>query len=126
MDESSGYEPLHPEVLTWAALLGRWVSFAEASVALPDEGEPGLLKASVVDVITLQAVCCALGELEELNAEQRALGRDRAGVLVERHAGALRRKWVGADMPGALVELMEEAELAVRAARDGGLGLGAG
>ncbi|MEM6551879.1 MAG: hypothetical protein AAF750_07105 [Planctomycetota bacterium] len=120
MDESGTFEPLHPEVLTWAALLGRWVEFAEASVALPTEGEPGLLKASVVDVITLQAVCCALGELGELGLEERALGRDRAGVLVERHAGVLRRRWSGAAMPEALVELVEEAEAAVAEARGGG------
>ncbi|MEM6393130.1 MAG: hypothetical protein AAF797_10190 [Planctomycetota bacterium] len=121
MDKPDVVEPLHPEALTWAALLGRWVSFAEASVALPPEGEAGLLRESVVDVITLQAVCCALGELDELSEEQRALGRDRAGVLVERHAGALRRRWAGAEMPEALTELVDEAERAVRSARGHGL-----
>jgi hypothetical protein len=32
-------QPLHPDALTWAGLLGQWLDFARASVALPDDAE---------------------------------------------------------------------------------------
>lgn len=108
----AGYEPLHPEGLTWAVLLGRWVDFARASLVLPDDGEGRRVKASVSDIIMLQAVWFALREVEGLSPEQRALGVDRAGLLIERHAGALRRRWGDREMPEALTELIAEAESA--------------
>ena len=123
--DAAEFEPLHPERLTWAVMLGRWVEFAKAAVALPGdevgsvEGgkEGGRWRASVPDVVGLQAVWFALQDLDELAVDERALGLDRAGVLIERHAGALRSRWGGGDeMPEALAELIEEAEAALAAA----------
>ena len=74
-----------PQALTWAAMLGRWVDFARSSVALPDDAEGRKLKASVPDLIQLQAVWFALQHLDDLPPDERALGRDRAGVLITRH-----------------------------------------
>lgn len=113
-DHAAPPEPLHPERLTWAVLLGRWVDFARTALALPDaEGEEaGRVRASVADIIALQAVCFAMRQLDELDHEQRSLGIDRAGVLVERHGGAIRRRWATDAMPEALAELLHEARAA--------------
>ena len=122
--EPAEFEPLHPERLTWAVMLGRWVEFAKAAVALPGdemggvEGgkEGGRWRAAVPDVVGLQAVWFALGQMDELTEDERALGLDRAGVLIERHAGALRARWGGGKLPEALAELIDEAEAALAAA----------
>lgn len=102
-----------PQALTWAAMLGRWVDFARASVALPDDAGGRKLKASVPDLIQLQAVWFALQHLDELPPDERALGRDRAGVLIERHAGALRERFTDEGVPAGMAELIDEVRAAL-------------
>jgi hypothetical protein len=102
-------EPLHPEQLTWAALLGKWIDFAQGSLALPNDDAGRKLRASVPDLIMLQAVWFALGEVDELSAGERALGMDRAGVLIERHRAALERTWGQATMPELVREVIDDA-----------------
>jgi hypothetical protein len=102
-------EPLHPEQLTWAALLGKWIDFAQGSLALPNDDAGRKLRASVPDLIMLQAVWFALGEVNELSAGERALGLDRAGVLIERHSAALERTWGQATMPELVREVIHDA-----------------
>ena len=109
-------EPLHPESLTWSVLLGRWVEFARSAVALPDDVEGRRWRAAVPEVINLQAVCFALRHLDELAGPERSLGLDRAGVLIERDAGALRKRWAGEALPAGLIELIDDAEDAWRQA----------
>lgn len=110
MTESKEFQadPLHPQRLTWAALLGRWVDFAKASVALPAVGDSGLLRESIVDIITIQAVWMSLQDFDELAADQRRLGLDRAGILLQKHGASLRHRW-GSHMPAELGELLSEA-----------------
>ena len=79
-----------PRKLTWAALLARWVNFARSAVALPDDAQGRAWKSAVPDIIALQAVTMALGELDQLPTEERALGLDRAQVLIDRHGQNLR------------------------------------
>ena len=101
-------QDLEPDRLTWAVLLARWTDFARSAVALPQDGEAGLVRASVTDVITLQAVWFALGQLEELGDAERALGLDRAGVLIDRHAGAIRKRFGDTPMPEDMVSLLDD------------------
>lgn len=103
--------------LTWAVLLSRWVDFARSAVALPDAGDDGRLKASVTDLIALQAVWFALRQVDELPPEQRALGLDRAEVLIDRHAKALRRRWKGGNLPQACADLIDDATTALSDAK---------
>lgn len=103
-----GPAPLYPDRLTWAVLLGRWVDFARSAVALPSDAEGTKMRESVADIIMLQAVWFALQHLQELTAAERALGVDRAGVLIEKHTSALRERWMGA-MPGGIEELINDA-----------------
>lgn len=100
--------------LTWAALLGRWVEFARSAVALPDDAPGRAVRAAVPDIIGLQAVTMALGEAELLEPDERALGLDRARVLIERHTRNIRTQFADQDVPAMLTELIDDAEQAVR------------
>ncbi|MEM1108275.1 MAG: hypothetical protein AAGH99_06255 [Planctomycetota bacterium] len=113
-------EPLHPEKMTWAVLLGRWVAFAKSALALPKDAEGQRLRDAVPDIINLQAVWFSLSHLDELDADQRALGLDRAEVLIEKHRNALSEAWGEEALPEQLVELIEDAETALRQHRSGG------
>lgn len=101
--------PLHPERLTWAVLLGRWVDFARSALALPEDDPGRRLREAVPDIIMLQAVWFALANLSKLDAAERALGLDRAQVLIDKHANALEEIWRGQTMPAALRELIADA-----------------
>ena len=103
-------EPLEPERLTWAVLLARWTDFARSAVALPEAGEGGLVRQSVTDIITLQAVWFALGQMDELADSERAIGLDRAGVLIARHRGAIEARFGDTPPPEALQSLFDDVE----------------
>ncbi len=103
--------------LTWSALLGQWVEFAQAAVVLPVNGEGGAWKKSVAEVVRLQAVWFALQHVGELPAQERALGVDRAGVLIEASRAMLERHWEALAMPGDLLQMIADAEEALRLAR---------
>jgi len=107
-------EPLEPDRLTWSVLLARWTEFARSAVALPDAGEPGRVRQSITDIITLQAVWFALGQLDELAPDERRLGVDRAGVLIDRHASAIRARFGDQPMPDELAELLSDVSAAYR------------
>ena len=118
------FEPLHPERLTWAVLLGRWVAFAKSAVALPDDAAGRRLRDAVPDLINLQAVWFALGHLDELEADERALGLDKAEVLIDKHVQALERAWADEGLPAEIVELIQDAKAALQKQRGGGDQLG--
>jgi hypothetical protein len=105
--------------VTWAVLLGGWVEFAKGAVALPRDGAGGAMRESVADIIALQAVWFALQHLGELDADERALGIDRAAVLIERHAKAVVERWGGEDLPGELAGLIEDARSALAKSQAG-------
>jgi hypothetical protein len=104
---------LHPDNLTWAALLGRWVQFAQASLSLPADAEGERWRASVPCVINLQAVTFALGDLSELPPDELALGRDRAAVLIDENAAKLGSIWQGQSIPESLIEIERDARAAL-------------
>ena len=101
-------EPLEPDRLTWAVLLARWTDFARSAVALPEAGEPGLVRQSVTDIITLQAVWFSLGQMDELSEAERALGLDRAGVLIQRHRDAIQARFGEQPLPEDLQSLLDD------------------
>ncbi|WP_428386947.1 hypothetical protein [Mucisphaera sp.] len=103
-------EPLPVDGLTWSVLLGEWVAYAQAAVGLPDDSEGGRWRASVPEVIGLQAVWFALGQLDRLAADERALGVDRAGVLIARHRERLVAVWGEEGLPEGMRELLADAE----------------
>jgi hypothetical protein len=110
-------KPLDPDKLTWAVLLARWVEFARSAIALPPTPDGRRLKDSVPDLIMLQAVWFALGHLDGLDARERALGVDRAELLVRRHADALISRFFPGAMPDGVRELIHDAEAALAGAK---------
>lgn len=113
-----GADAPRADIHTWAALLAHWSHAARAVLRLPDTAQGRAMRASIGDVIALQSITLALGDLDRLPPEERALGRDRAGVLVERHTQALRGKWADQPMPEGLTELILDAHAALRRAND--------
>lgn len=102
-------DPADGDKLTWIALLGQWVEFAQSALALPDDVDGRRLQDSVADIIMLQAVWYALRHLEELPRQQRAVGIDRAQLLIDKHAQSLMRRWPNQMMPARLHEIIEDA-----------------
>ena len=94
--------------LTWAVLLGQWLEFAKSALALSDDETGRRLRCSVPDIIMLQAVWFALQHLNKLDAEQLAVGLDRAEVLIEKHQGILRQRFADA-MPTQVRTLIDDA-----------------
>lgn len=108
-DDSDTISNYDPDRLTWAVMLGRWMDFARASLALDDDLPGKAMKATVSDIITLQAVWFALGHLNELDPDQRAIGIDRAAVLIERSARSVEHHWSDAPRPAMIDELLNDA-----------------
>jgi hypothetical protein len=108
-------DPLHTEALTWTTLLGQWMDFAKASLALPDDAHGDRWRASVTPVINLQAVTFALADLARLPDDQRPFGRDRAEVMIRDNAAALESIWRGEPMPDELLEIGDDARAALDA-----------
>jgi len=102
-------EPLDADKLTWAALLARWVEFARSALALPDDDSGRRLRDTVPDIIMLQAVWFALADLGRLQPEQRALGLDRAEILIDKHTAAIHARWANEPLPELLAELIDDA-----------------
>ncbi len=100
--------------LTWAVLLGRWVEFARAAVALPDDAEGRAWKKVVPDIIGLQAVAMALKDADQLEPDQRALGIDRSRVMIERHTEHIHAAFGEGELHPMLVELITDAWSAVK------------
>jgi len=109
---ADGYA-LHPEILTWTALLGRWMEFAASAVALPADAEGERWRESVPAIISLQAVTLALNDLPELPVADRPLARDKADLLVRENVRRIEDLWRGAALPGALAEIIEDARAAL-------------
>lgn len=106
--------------MTWAVLLAQWVEFAQSSAGLPNHGAWGVLREVVPDVIMLQAIIMALGDLSELDPRERALGIDRAAVLIEKHCTSIENRLWPEGIPQVLRELIEEAQSALALAQSTG------
>jgi hypothetical protein len=104
---------LHPETLTWTALLAKWMDFARASVALPDDAEGQRWRDAVPAVINLQAVTFALGDVERLESSDRPHARDKAELLIRENVRRLNEIWRGDTMPASLLETSFDAREAL-------------
>ena len=105
--------------LTWAALLSYWMEFAKASVALPNDAEGRRWKDSIAPIIALQAVTFAVSTVHELPRKERGLGMDRAEILIRENTRRLNAIWRGIPMSTTLLELMDDAQKALRTAEMG-------
>lgn len=115
------YDPSGAHAPTWAALLAHWTEFAQAAKALPVTGEGGRWKSSTAAIIGLQAVTFALADLAKLAADERRLALDRARILIHANAATIHEAWKGEHLPPGLIELINDARAALRAASEAGL-----
>ncbi len=106
--------------LTWAALLAHWTDIARSALALTHDEDGQRWRSVVPDVIALQAVTFATRDLDRLETSERALGLDRAEVLVRKHATNIHTAWKGLDIPPALGELIEQARGSIAEALSSG------
>lgn len=109
---------LQPQGLAWTVLLGRWIDFAKSAVALPDDPASRRLRKSVPDLIILQAVWYALKNLEGLDMPERALGLDRAQMLIDKHAQLLEDCWPPAELPRQVREIILDTRAALHNAQN--------
>lgn len=109
---------LTPEALTWTGLLGQWVQFARASLALPADAHGSCWRQSVPAVINLQAVTFAMAELEKLARDEQALALDKARLLIDANVQTLDRAWSQEIMPASLSEICADAQLAWHSANE--------
>lgn len=114
-------EALQVRELAWSALLGQWIEFAKASVALPEGGEGGRWKRAVPTIIQMQATVCLLRDLGSVAPEDRRWMRDRAELVWRRCATTLAEIWGNEPMPPHLIELESDAVVAQRDALYAGL-----
>jgi hypothetical protein len=109
---------MQPERLTWTALLGRWVQFAQASLALPRDAEGDRWRQSVPSIIALQAVTFALADLDRMAGEERSVAIDKAEILVRDHVRLVERIWSSDAVPMLIRELCQDAGRALQAAEN--------
>ncbi|MAO22660.1 MAG: hypothetical protein CMJ35_07170 [Phycisphaerae bacterium] len=108
--------PSTHDTTTWATLLAGWVHYAQSAVALPDTAEGQRWKDSVAPTIALHAHAMALGEIEKVAPDERALAMDKSELSIKEHAGALNQIWRGEPMPESIGELIQDAKDAWEAA----------
>lgn len=96
--------------LSWAALLARWTELAAAARAWPRDAEGERWSRSVPEIIRLQALTHALGELASLAEAEHSLARDRAAVTLAQAASALDATWRGDPMPDSILAVLDDAQ----------------
>lgn len=104
---------LRPEALTWTALLAKWMDYARATLALPDDADGMRWRSSVAPIITLQAVTFALGDIDPLPADEQALARDKAELLIDRAQHDLATVWNDAGWPDNVRDIVDDARAAL-------------
>jgi hypothetical protein len=88
------------------------VDLAQSALALPSNAAGLKMRASVPDIVMLQAVTFALGELDHMDPNQRSLGLDRAALLIEKHAQQLQSRWPEGSLHPQLHQLITDAQQA--------------
>ncbi|MDE0888018.1 MAG: hypothetical protein OSA40_01030 [Phycisphaerales bacterium] len=116
---------LPTDLVTWTTLLGHWTDLVKAGEGLrraansnPDAAR---WRDSIPEVIRLQAITFALGDLDRLHASDRGLARDRAGIGIEAATNVLDSVWAGLPIPEALTEIAQDASQSLQAAVYAGL-----
>lgn len=110
-----------PHDLTWVMLLGHWTALAKSALALPRDARGDRWRGAIAPIITLQALCQALGELDDLDDDERALGLDKSELLIQSNTTQLHELWRGEPLPELVIELIDDARSAHTTARLGGV-----
>ncbi len=103
--------------MTWQALLGRYIEFAQASLAIPATDSGQRWRSAIPAIITLHAITCALNELHTLPRDEHALAIDRAAYLLDRHNREIQALWQPELPPAGVREIIEDAKASLARAR---------
>jgi len=98
-------------------MLAKWTEFAQASLALPPDHDGPRWKACVAPVISMQAMCAALAELDQLPRSHRPVAIDAAETLLREQLAIVHEAWTGELIPDSILELIEESRQALFDAR---------
>ncbi|RPG19245.1 MAG: hypothetical protein CBB69_005525 [Phycisphaera sp. TMED9] len=116
---------LPTDLVTWTTLLGHWTDLVKAGEGLRRAAESNAdasrWRDSIPEVIRLQAITFALGDLDRLEVPDRGLARDRAGLGIEAAHEVLERIWTGQPFPESLAEIARDAADAINLAVYAGL-----
>jgi hypothetical protein len=112
--------------MSWAGLLAHWTAFAQSSLALPTTGDGARWREAVGPIIALQAVTHALADLDrtavgKAGAGERALGQDRAEIIIAERARELHGLWRGEELPSEVGAIIADARAAIRVCRECGM-----
>lgn len=83
-----------------------WAASTSAVIPSPSSSISARVSASAA---SSSSRYLSVRELDELHPAERALGLDRAGVLIDRHVSAIEAAWEGEVLPAALLDLIGEA-----------------
>ncbi len=104
-------------LLGWSAMLAKWTEFAQASLALPKDHDGPRWKSCVAPIISMQAMCAALAELDQLPRSHRPVAIDAAETLLREQLAIIHEAWSGELIPDSIQELIEESRQAIFDAR---------
>lgn len=102
-------------------LLAKWTKLAQEAVALPDDGDAGRVKRALPAIIGVNAVACAMREIDLLPEGERALGVDKGEVLLRTYAAQIHEQWRGESLHDAVQEMIVDAQRALAEAKDVGV-----
>ena len=100
----------NPEPISWSTLLAGWIQFAQSAVALPKTVEGQRWKDSVAPTIGLHALAMALGEIDQVDPDERPLAMDKSEIGIKDHVAQLNEIWRSEPMPQAIIEMIEDAK----------------
>lgn len=106
---------------TWTILLAKWVALAQASLHLPKTESGERWKAAIPAMINLQAVTHAMGDMDDMEDEERGPAFIKAKVLVQEQASVLHGLWQDEPLPEMLNEILNDANEAIELAQHTGL-----
>jgi hypothetical protein len=106
---------------TWTILLAKWVALSQASLHLPKTADGERWRAAIPSIINLQAVTHAMGDMEDLEDDERAPSFIKAKVLVQEQASTLHGLWHDEPLPEMLTECLSDANHAIELAQRTGL-----
>jgi hypothetical protein len=107
--------------ISWSMLLAKWTRLAQEAVALPDVGEPGRVKRALPAIIGVNAVACALREIDELPDGERRAGIDKGEVLLKSYAAQIHEVWKGEAVHPSVQEMLDDARRELARAKDAGV-----
>lgn len=116
---------LPTDLVTWTTLLGHWTDLVKAGEGLrraaDSNQDAARWRDSIPEVIRLQSITFALGDLDLLDASDRGLARDRARIGIDAASRILESVWVGTPIPDALTEIAQDASHSIETAVYSGL-----